>query len=94
MCSVVSEAHLVSPLPLLILCFAACLPCAQTVEASPRGPWNVITLRHLFMKVNDAYVRFVAQSLPPFATSINFSRKVIWLYARHEAVSRLQVFVS
>ena len=56
-------------LQLLPLCFAASIPCVQTVDASPCGPWTVISFRHLFVKVNDVYVRFIAQSLPPFATS-------------------------
>ena len=34
-------------LPLFPLCFTASIPCAQTVEASPCGPWTVITFRLL-----------------------------------------------
>ena len=56
-------------LTLLLLYFAASIPCAQTVEASPHGPWTVITIRHLFVKMNDAYVRFIAQSVLPLAAS-------------------------
>ena len=55
--------------PLRPLCFAASIPCAQTAEASPHGPWTVIIFRHLFVKVNDVYVRFIVQPLPSFAGS-------------------------
>ena len=61
--------------------FAESLPCAKTVEASPRSPWTVMTFRHLFVKVNDAYVRFLAQSLLPFAASNNFRWEVRRLYS-------------
>ena len=62
------------------LCFAASIPCAQTVETSPCGPWVIITFCQLFVKVNDVYVRFIAQSRPPFAASNNFSLEVSRLY--------------
>ena len=62
-------------LPLLSLCLVASVPRAQTVETFPRGPWTVVTFRHLFVKVNNAYVRFIAKSLPPFAASNNFAGK-------------------
>ena len=64
-----SQTHVLScvELSVLPLCFAAVVPCAQTVEASPRGPWTVVTFRHPFVKVKASYVWFIAQSLPPFA---------------------------
>ena len=63
-------------LTLLSLCLAASVSRAQTFEASPpRGPWTVVTFHHLFVKVNNAYVRFIAKSLPPFAASNNFVGK-------------------
>ena len=69
-------------LPLFHVCFAASISCAQTVETSPCGPWAIITFCQLFMKVNDVYVRFIAQSLPPFAASNNFSWEVCRLYRK------------
>ena len=36
----------------------------QTVETSLSGLWAIITFCQLFVKVNDVYVRFIAQSLP------------------------------
>ena len=48
-------------LPLFHLCFAASISCAQTVETSPCGPWAIITSCQLVGKVNDDYVRFIAQ---------------------------------
>ena len=56
-------------LPLLPLCFAASITCARTVVASTRGPRTVIIFRHLFVKVNYAYVRFIAKLLPTFGAS-------------------------
>ena len=47
-------------LPRLSLCFATSILSAQTVEASPRGRRTVISFRHLFVKVNDACVQFIA----------------------------------
>ena len=47
-------------LPFFLLCFAASIPCAQTVETSPCGPWAILNFCHLFVKVNDVYVRFIA----------------------------------
>ena len=81
-------------LPLLSLCLAASVPRAHTVEAFPHGPWNVVTFRHLFLKVHDANVRFIAKSLPPFAASNNFCWEVCGLYALQETVSRLEAFGS
>ena len=49
-------------LPLLPLCIAASIPCGQMVDTSPRGPWTVITIRHLFVKFNYVHVRFIAAS--------------------------------
>ena len=66
--------------PIFPLCFAASIPCAQTVETSPCVPWVIITFCQLFVKVYDVYVRFIAQSLPPFAASNNFSWEVSRLY--------------
>ena len=43
-------------LSLIPLFLSASIPCAETGDASPRGPWTVITFRHLVVKVNDAYV--------------------------------------
>ena len=63
--------------PLLSLCLGASVPRAQTLEAFPRGPWTVVTFRHLFVKVNNAYVRFIAKSLPPFVASSNFCWEVL-----------------
>ena len=58
------------------MCFAANVPCAQTVEASPCGPWTVISFCHLFEKVSDAYVRFIAQPILPFAAFNNLAVKL------------------
>ena len=46
-----------------------------TVEASPHGPWTVVTFRHLFVKVNDAYMWFIAQSHPHSLHLITFAGK-------------------
>ena len=62
------------------LCFSESIHCAQTVDSSPCGPWAVITFCQLIVKVNDIYVRFIAQSLPPLAASNNFSWEVSRLY--------------
>ena len=47
MCAMVSsafpQAHVVE-LPLFPMCIAASIPCAQTVETSPCGPWVGINL--------------------------------------------------
>ena len=51
--------------------FAASVPCVPAVEAFPRGPWTVVTFLHL-LKVNDAYVWFIGQSLPPLAAPNDF----------------------
>ena len=53
------------------LCPAASVPRAQTAEAFPCGPRSVITFRHLFVNVDNAHVRVIAKSLPPFAASNN-----------------------
>ena len=79
-CSSTSTCGALCRIPLFPLCFAESIPCAPTVEVYPRGPWTVITFRHLFVKVNDGYVRFIVQSLPPFAASNNFSCEVSRLY--------------
>ena len=55
--------------PLLPLCFSANIPGVKVVEALPRGSWTVVAFHHPFMKVNDAYMWFIVQSLPPFAAS-------------------------
>ena len=74
MCKLEAQQHICRvKLPPLPLCFAVIAPCAQTVEACPRVPGTVVTFRHLFAKVNNAYVRFIAQSLPPFAATNDFS---------------------
>ena len=69
MCAVVSsalpQAHVVSPVYNFhfILCgLLQVNTCA----------WTVVTFRHLFVKVNNAYERFIAKSLSPFAASNNF----------------------
>ena len=62
------QEHVVHP-----VCFAESIPCAQMVDAFSCGPWAVITFCQLFVKVNDLYVRHIAQSPPPFAVSNNFS---------------------
>ena len=87
MCAIVSSAfpqtHVVSPVynfHFFPLCLAASIPCAQMVETSPCGPCAVITFCQLFVKVNDVYVRFIVQSLPPFVASNNFSWEVNRLY--------------
>ena len=59
---------------------AASVPRSQIVEKFPRGPWTVVTVRHLFVKVNNAYVRFIAKSLTPFAASNDFFWEVCGLY--------------
>ena len=69
----------VEPL-LLSLGLAASVPRAQTDEEFPRGPWTVVTFRHPFVKVINAYVRFTARSLPPFPVSTNFSCEVCGLF--------------
>ena len=46
------------------------------VEASPCGSCIVITICHLFVKFNDACVRFISQSLPPFAVSLTLAGKL------------------
>ena len=51
----------------------------QTYVVSPVYNF-VITFCHIFVKVNDAYVRFIAQSLSPFAASNNFGWEVNMLY--------------
>ena len=63
-------------LPLFPLCFAASIPCAQTVEISVCGLWAVITFCQLFVKINYVYVRFIAQSFPPFADLITLAGKL------------------
>ena len=88
MCAAVSSAfpqahvHGVScvELPLYYLCFAASISCAQTVATFQCGPWAIITFYQLFVKVNDIYVRFIAQSLPPFAAYNNVCWEVSRLY--------------
>ena len=59
---------------------AASIPCPQTVETFPCGPWSIITFCQLFVKGYDVYVRFIAQSLPPFDASNNFSLEGCRLY--------------
>ena len=54
--------------------------------------WTAVTFHQLFVKVNNTYVRFIAQSLPPFAASNNFYGEVCVLYTCQKAVSRLQLF--
>ena len=75
MCAVVSsafpQAHVVSSVQNFPFFLCALLQGAQTVQTYPCGPWVVITFCHLFVKVNDAYVWFIAQPLPPFAASNN-----------------------
>ena len=66
--------------PLLCFRHAASVLHAQMVEAIPRGPGTVVTFLHLFVKVNNAYVRVMAKSLPPFAASNKFCWEVCWLY--------------
>ena len=58
---------------------AASVPHAHTVEEFPRGPWIVVTFRHLFVKVNNIYVRFIEMSLPQFGESNNVFCKVYGL---------------
>ena len=67
-------------LPLLSLCLAESVPRAQTVEEFPHGPGTVVTFRIPFVKVNNAYVRFIANYIPPFAASNNFCWEVCGLY--------------
>ena len=50
-------------LPLVHLRFVASVACAQMVEAYTRGPWTVVTFRHLFVKVIDVHVCSIVQSL-------------------------------
>ena len=52
-----------------------CILCAEG-DASSRGPWTVLTVRRLFVKVYDAYV----QSLPQFAAFNNFCWEISRLY--------------
>ena len=66
-------------LPLLSLCLAESVPRAQTVEAFTRGPWAVVILCHLFVRINNSYVQFIAKSLPLLATSNNFCLRVVHL---------------
>ena len=73
---------------------AASVPGVQTVEVCPRGPWTVVPFCHLFVKVNNAYERFIAKSLPLFAASNNFCWEGCGLYTSQETVLRLQAFVS
>ena len=83
----------VSGVVLVSLCLAASVPRAQTVEAFPHGPWTVY-FRHIFLKVNITYVRFIVKSLTPFSASNNFCWEVFGLYTGQETVSRLQAFDS
>ena len=66
MCAVVSsalpQAHVVSPVQNFHFFLWVLLqvdPCAQTVESFSRGPWTVVTFRHLFVKFNNTYVRLL-----------------------------------
>ena len=52
----------------------------QAHVAFSRGPWTVVTFRHLFVKVNNAYERFIAMFPPPFAASNNFCWEVYGLH--------------
>ena len=44
----------------LTSCLASGVHRTQMVEAFICGPWIVVTFRHHFVKVNNAYVRFIA----------------------------------
>ena len=72
---------------IFVLLFFYAYMYAQKVETFPRGPLTVITFRHLFVKVNNAYVWFVSKSLPPFAASNNLCWEVCGLYTWQETVS-------
>ena len=78
LCSTCGVFHV--ELPLFPLCLAASIHCAHTVMTSTCCPCAIITFCQLFVKVNDVYVRFIAQSLPPFAASKHFSWEVSKLY--------------
>ena len=54
-----------------LLCFAASIPCAQTVEVSPRGPWTVVTLRH-----SIAYVCFITSLFHHLLHLMTFSGRM------------------
>ena len=81
MCAVVSSAfpqiHMVSPVYNFHFFSLLEVYPVQTVDTSVCGPWDIITFCQLFVKINDVYVRFIAQSLPPFAASKEVSRLYI-----------------
>ena len=113
MCAVVSsalpEAQVVFSVYNIHFLLCACCKCTlcADVDIFPHGPWTVVTFRHLFVKVNDTYVRFI--TFPPFAAfnyfsgklavctydrkpCIDFSRMVVGICSNGECVSLFDCF--
>ena len=70
------QTHVVSPVLNFHFFLCAKLHVHRRLRTSPRGPCTIVTFRYHFVKVNDVYVRFIAQFLPPFAASVSVCEHV------------------